>query len=47
VLDGDPLPMGDLGWALLGVAVLVPLATLYLRRTMRLFRRQGYVSRYL
>jgi ABC-2 type transport system permease protein len=46
VLDGDPLPWDRLGWAMLGLAVLAPMALLYLRHMLRVFRARGYISRY-
>jgi ABC-2 type transport system permease protein len=47
VLDGDPLPWRELGWSLLGLAVLIPAAVLYLRHMLETFRRRGYVTRYM
>jgi ABC-2 type transport system permease protein len=47
VLDGDPLPLDRLAWSVLGLAVLIPLAILYLRHMLGVFRRRGYISRYL
>jgi ABC-2 type transport system permease protein len=46
ILDGDPIPWDRLGWALLGLAVLVPVAIAYLVRTLRAFRHRGYITRY-
>ena len=47
VLDGDPLPWRELGYALATLAVFVPLAILYLRHMLNVFRDRGYVTRYL
>jgi ABC-2 type transport system permease protein len=47
LLDGDPLPLGELGWSALGLAVLIPAAILYLRHMLRVFRGRGYITRYL
>lgn len=47
VLDGHPLPWGELGWAVVGIAVLLPLAIFNLRHTMDVFRRRGYIARFL
>lgn len=46
ILDGDPLPWKRLGYAGAGLAVFVPLAILYLRHMLRLFRSRGYITRY-
>jgi ABC-2 type transport system permease protein len=47
VLDGDPIPWGELGWSLLGLTVLIPLAVLYLRHMLKVFRHRGYITRYM
>jgi ABC-2 type transport system permease protein len=46
LLDGDPMPWGQLGVAVLGLVVLVPLAVAFLLRMLHLFRVRGYVTRY-
>ena len=46
VLDGGPMPWGDLGWALLGAAVSVVIGIWYLGRQLSLFRHRGYVTRF-
>jgi ABC-2 type transport system permease protein len=46
VLDGQPLPWDQLGWSVLGLAVLVPLAVLFLRHMLAVFRDRGYITRY-
>jgi ABC-2 type transport system permease protein len=46
VLDGKPLPWGEIAWATLGTIVLAVLALIYLTKMMSLFRRRGYISRY-
>jgi ABC-2 type transport system permease protein len=46
ILDGDPLPWYRLGYAAAGLAVFAPLAVLYLRHMLRLFRTRGYITRY-
>jgi ABC-2 type transport system permease protein len=47
VLDGDPIPWGELGWSMLGLAVLIPLAVLYVRHMLDVFRHRGYITRYM
>jgi ABC-2 type transport system permease protein len=46
VLDGRPLPWNQLGEAVIGLAVLVPVALLYLRHMLRVFKTRGYITRY-
>jgi ABC-2 type transport system permease protein len=46
LLDGDPMPWDQLGMAVLGLAVCIPLAVAFLLRMLRLFRVRGYVTRY-
>jgi ABC-2 type transport system permease protein len=46
VLDGDPLPWGELAKAGLALAVLIPLSMAYLNWMLRTFRHRGYVTRY-
>jgi ABC-2 type transport system permease protein len=46
LLDGRPMPWGQIRSALLGLAVLGPLALAYLARMLHLFRQRGYVTRY-
>jgi ABC-2 type transport system permease protein len=46
LLDGDPMPWGQLGIAVLGLLVCVPLAVAFLLRMLHLFRVRGYVTRY-
>lgn len=46
VLDGEPLPWDQLGWSLLGLAVFVPLAVLFLRQMLITFKDRGYITRY-
>lgn len=46
LLDGDPVPWGDIGLAALGSLVLVVLASAFVTRMLATFRRRGYVTRY-
>lgn len=46
LLDGDPVPWGELGMAVIGLALCIPLAVAFLMRMLRLFRVRGYVTRY-
>ena len=46
LLDGRPMPWGELGLALIGLAAVVPLSVAYLLRMLRVFRARGYVTRY-
>jgi ABC-2 type transport system permease protein len=46
VLDGHPLPWGQLGAAAVGLAVLIPLAVLFLRHMLATFKDRGYITRY-
>lgn len=46
LLDGRSMPWGQLGLAVLGLAVVVPLAVAYLLAMLRVFRARGYVTRY-
>lgn len=46
LLDGRPLPWGDLGVAALGAGVLVVLSTAFVTRKLAQFRQRGYVTRY-
>ncbi|HVM41303.1 MAG TPA: ABC transporter permease [Acidimicrobiia bacterium] len=46
VLDGRPLPWERLGYALAGLAVLIPLAVAYLRHMLDVFQRRGFITRY-
>ena len=47
VLDGDPLPWRQLGYALATLAFFVPVAMLWLRHMLNVFRDRGYITRYL
>ena len=46
LLDGDPMPWDQLGLAVLGLVVCIPLAVAFLLRMLRLFRDRGYITRY-
>jgi ABC-2 type transport system permease protein len=46
LLDGDPMPWDQLGIAVIGLLVCIPLAVAFLLRMLRLFRVRGYVTRY-
>jgi ABC-2 type transport system permease protein len=46
LLDGNPMPWGDLATAALGALVLVVLATAFVTRKLAQFRHRGYVTRY-
>jgi ABC-2 type transport system permease protein len=46
VLDGQPLPWGRLGASAVGLAVLIPLAILFLRHMLATFKSRGYITRY-
>lgn len=46
VLDGHSLPWRELGYAGIGLLVLIPLALLYLRHMLRVFKTRGYITRY-
>ena len=46
MLDGKPLPWHELGYAAIGLAVLIPLAVLYLRHMLKVFKTRGYITRY-
>lgn len=47
VLDGEPMPWQQVGYALATLAFFVPIALLYLRHMLNVFRDRGYVTRYL
>jgi ABC-2 type transport system permease protein len=47
VLDGHPLPWGQVGIAVLGTAVLVALSVLWLARSLAVFRARGFISRHV
>ena len=46
LLDGEPMPWHLVAKGAAGVAVAVPAATVVLWRTLHLFRRRGYITRY-
>jgi ABC-2 type transport system permease protein len=46
LLDGDPMPWGEMAAAAVGLVVLIPLSVLFLLRMLHLFRARGYVTRY-
>jgi len=46
LLDGHPMPWGQLGIAALGTLVLVPLAAGFALRMLHVFRARGFVTRY-
>ena len=46
LLDGDPMPWDQLGVAVVGLVICVPLAVAFLLRMLHLFRVRGYVTRY-
>jgi ABC-2 type transport system permease protein len=46
ILDGEPLPWGDIGIAFAGCLVAVVLGLAFLTHMLGVFRRRGYVTRY-
>jgi len=46
LLDGRPMPWGQVGWAGVGLVVVVPAAAAFLLHMQRVFRARGYVTRY-
>jgi ABC-2 type transport system permease protein len=46
LVDGGPMPWGELGLAAAGTLVGTLAALAFLARMLRLFRRRGYVTRY-
>lgn len=46
LLDGHPMPWSQVGWAALGLAVVIPSAFAFLLRMQRVFRTRGFVTRY-
>jgi ABC-2 type transport system permease protein len=46
LLDGDPMPWGEMAAAAAGLVVCIPLAVVFLLRMLHLFRARGYVTRY-
>jgi ABC-2 type transport system permease protein len=46
LLDGEPMPWGQMGAAVGGLLVCIPLAVAFLLRMLHLFRARGYVTRY-
>ena len=46
LIDGGPMPWGELGLAAVGTLVAAAVALVFLGRMLRVFRRRGYVTRY-
>jgi ABC-2 type transport system permease protein len=46
LIDGGPMPWGELGLAAVGTVVATAAALAFLWRMLRVFRRRGYVTRY-
>ena len=46
LLDGGAMPWAQLGWALLGCAVVAALGLAYITRMLGVFRRRGFVTRF-
>lgn len=46
LLDGHAMPWSQVGWAGLGLCVVVPAAAAFLLHMQRVFRSRGYVTRY-
>jgi ABC-2 type transport system permease protein len=46
LIDGGPMPWGELGQAAVGTVVATTAALAFLAWMLRLFRRRGYVTRY-
>ena len=46
VLDGQPLPLGEIRTGLIGAAVLVALCFAFSARMLRVFRDRGLVTRF-
>jgi ABC-2 type transport system permease protein len=46
ILDGEPLPWGDIGLAFAGSLVAAALGLAFLTHMLGVFRRRGYVTRY-
>ena len=47
VLDGDPMPWGELGIALVGALVLAAASALFVVKMLDVFRDRGYISRHV
>jgi ABC-2 type transport system permease protein len=46
LLDGQPLPWGEIGAGLVGAVVCAAISIWYSARMLRTFRRRGYVTRF-
>ena len=46
LIDGGPMPWGELGLAAVGTVVATAAALAFVAWMLRLFRRRGYVTRY-
>ena len=46
MLDGGPMPWGQLGLAALTTAIAALAAMAFVTRMLKLFRRRGYISRH-
>jgi len=46
VLDGHPLPWGEIGAGLAGAAVAAAAGLTYVVRMLAVFRRRGYITRF-
>jgi len=46
LLDGQPLPWGEIGAGLIGAVICAAISIWYSARMLRTFRRRGYVTRF-
>jgi len=46
LLDGQPLPWGEIGAGLIGAVICAAISIWYSARILRTFRRRGYVTRF-
>jgi ABC-2 type transport system permease protein len=46
LVNGEPLPWDELGYAYLSSAVLLAIALWFVTHMLKLFRQRGYVTRY-
>jgi ABC-2 type transport system permease protein len=47
VIEGNPMPWGQLAIATLGCAVFAAISVVFLARMLRVFRARGYISRHV
>ena len=46
LLDGQPMPWDELGWATLGLVIFLALGIAFITHMLSVFRRRGFVTRY-